>query len=56
MTTDAKKLDRDHELTADELARVAGGKPSAAPKQPDAPKEAVTFSYGAIEWQYTPQR
>ena len=53
MTTDAKKSDHKHELTADELAHVAGGKPSAAPKQPEAPRETVTLTYGAIEWEYS---
>lgn len=56
MTTDAKKLNRDHELTTDELVHVAGGKPSAAPKQPSVPNETLAFNYGAIEWTYVSQK
>jgi hypothetical protein len=36
----------DHELTEAELDQVAGGKPSAAPKQEAFPTETIKFSYG----------
>jgi bacteriocin-like protein len=37
----------DRELAEAELEHVAGGKPSAAPKQDPLPKEQVTSEYGA---------
>jgi len=43
----------DHELTEAELDQVAGGKPSATPKQEAFPTETIKFSYGAMQWQYT---
>ena len=43
-----------NELTEDELNHVSGG---GAPKQEAAfPTETIKFTYGAIEWTYTPQR
>jgi type VI protein secretion system component Hcp len=45
----------DHELTETELDQVAGGKPSAAPKQDAFPTETIKLSYGAIQWDYTKQ-
>jgi type VI protein secretion system component Hcp len=36
-----------------ELDQVAGGKPSATPKQEAFPTETIKFSYGAMQWQYT---
>jgi hypothetical protein len=45
----------ERELTETELEQVAGGKPSAAPKQEALPTETITLSYGAIQPQYTNQ-
>jgi type VI protein secretion system component Hcp len=44
-----------HEMTETELDQVAGGKPSAAPKQDAFPTETIKLSYGAIQWDYTKQ-
>jgi bacteriocin-like protein len=49
-----KSIERTRELTEDELNHVSGGTP---PKQEAAfPTETIKFTYGAIEWTYTPQR
>jgi hypothetical protein len=45
--------DHQHELTETELDQVAGGKPSATPKQEAFPTETIKFSYGAMQWEYT---
>jgi hypothetical protein len=44
-----------HEMTETELDQVAGGKPSAAPKQDAFPTETIKLSYGTIQWEYTKQ-
>jgi hypothetical protein len=45
----------DRELAEAELEHVAGGKPSAAPKQDPLPKEQVTLEYGGFQITYTQQ-
>jgi hypothetical protein len=42
------------ELTADELALVTGGTPSAVPKPPQV-QESLSLSYSNVLWKYTEQ-
>jgi hypothetical protein len=53
--SESRNVREERELTEIELVHVAGGKPSAAPKQDTFPTETIKFSYGAMQLTYTQQ-